>query len=620
VIDELAELLDVFRDEADGRLDSLVDAVLALESGRSGGDLIEGLLRDIHTIKGGAAVVGLDDVAALAHAIEDLLEPVSETGVFPPELAEPLLRAADSMRAGLRGEAVTAAPVAPVTPVTETRSIRVAAEKLDRLLDLVGESLLHQRRLEHVLGSEAAADELDVGERLLGELKDTAVGLRMLPLSAIATALPRAVRDIAASEGKAAELTVHGLETELDRAVLEGLTEPLVHLLRNAVAHGIESPEERSRKRKPSVGTVELRAAQRGNAVEVTVSDDGAGVSEAVREEARKVGSLADVLCRSGFSTADSVSNLAGRGVGLDAVRRFVEGLGGSFEVRSEPGQGTEFILLLPLALALLEVLLVESDGNVYGIPLASVSEAVDVHEPVSLGGRPHLRLRGEALPLAGLAQLLGAPGTSAPASVGIVVAAAGRSAAVTCDTLLGQEEVVVKPLGPLLAAVEGYLGAAVLGDGRVALLVDPAALLRGAVSGPARRTDASAPARQSPKVLVVEDSVTVRELQRSILETAGYRTVTARHGREGLERLLADTEIELVVTDVEMPELDGLELTRLIRAHPERGNTPVVIVTSCADDAARERGLVAGADAYMVKQGFEQEALLETVQRLVGR
>jgi two-component system, chemotaxis family, sensor kinase CheA len=611
VIDDAAELVGVFRDEAEGRLDSMVEAVLALESGAFTPELVDALFRDLHTIKGGAGVVGLDGVAQIAHSLEDLLESVRESNVFPPELAEPLLGAADAMRELLGGNPAPAAPEPVAPPAAEQRSIRVAPEKLDRLLDLVGESILHQRRLEHALGQgQPTDDELDVGERLLGELKDTAVGLRMLPLAAIAAPFPRAVRDAAAAEGKRAELIVEGLETELDRAVLEGLAEPLVHLLRNAVAHGIEESDARARAGKPAVGSVVLRAAQRGGAVEVTVSDDGAGVSAAVAAKARG-GSLLDVLCRAGFSTAETVSNLSGRGVGLDAVRRYVESVGGSLDLSSEPGRGTAFTLRLPLALALLEVLLVESNGNVYGIPLASVTEAVTVENQLSLGGRPLLDVRGEALPLA---PLFG--GSSM--SVGVVVNADGISSVIGCDSLLGREEVVVKPLGSLLSGVHGYVGASVLGDGRVALLLDPTALVR-RTPGSAARPDEGAPETRAPKVLVVEDSVTVRELQRTILETAGYRAVTARHGREGLERFLADDEIDLVVTDVEMPELDGLELTGAIRSHPERGSTPVVIVTSRADGADRERGLRAGADAYMVKQGFEQEALLETVHRLVG-
>jgi len=279
----------------------------------------------------------------------------------------------------------------------------------------------------------------------------------------------------------------------------------------------------------------------------------------------------------------------------------------------------------LPLALALVEVLLVERAGNVYGIPLASVEEAISVGETMSLAGRPSIELRGVSIPVADLAELVGGPASAfeerAPA---IVLRASGRRVAAICDVLIGKDEVVVKGLGPLLSSLTTYLGAAILGDGRIALLVDPVAVARGTGrrhSTRASRALASPSGGTGPrKVLVVEDSLAVRELQRSILEAAGYLVETARDGREALERLDGDETIELVVTDVEMPLMSGLELTSAIRAHPTHSTLPVVVVTSRGEEDDRRRGIEAGADAYMVKQGFDQQVLLETVERLVGR
>jgi two-component system chemotaxis sensor kinase CheA len=246
----------------------------------------------------------------------------------------------------------------------------------------------------------------------------------------------------------------------------------------------------------------------------------------------------------------------------------------------------------------------------------------VAVTERRSLEGRPVLELDGATVPLSDLADLIEAGAPALPSrSPGIVVSAAGRRAAVLCDRLLGEEEVIVKSLGPLLAGVQGYLGGAILGDGRVALLLDPAGLVRARRRALSRHEEASAPAKRlAPKVLVVEDSFTVRELQRSILEAAGYRVETARDGSEAFECLLLDGEIVLVLTDLEMPEMDGVELTRAIRDDPLRSSTPVVILTSRAGEDDRRRGLEAGADAYIVKRSFDQQALLETVERLVGR
>ena len=358
------------------------------------------------------------------------------------------------------------------------------------------------------------------------------------------------------------------------------------------------------------------------------LSDDGRGVSEAALEEARHTGSLAAVLARAGYSTAGAVSEIAGRGVGLDAVKSQVEAFGGSLELNSEPGVGTNVILRLPLALALLEVLLVERAGNVFGLPLASVEEAISVDRILSLGGRQSVELRGEPLPVADIAELLGGMTTATVAHPpAIVVRASGRRMAAICDSLLGNDEVVVKGLGPLLGHLDMYLGAAILGDGRIALLVDPAKLVQGGArrgqplvraGEPAKA--APEPASEPPNVLVVEDSLAVRELQRSILEAAGYRVETAHDGRAALDRLERDETIDLVLTDVDMPNLDGIALTEAIRAHPIHSTLPVVVVTSRGEEDDRRRGMEAGADAYMVKRGFDQHVLLETVERLIGR
>jgi two-component system chemotaxis sensor kinase CheA len=506
----------------------------------------------------------------------------------------------------------------------ERRSLRVPAEKIDHLLDLVGEVMQDQRRLAHSLGSDAElspeiADQLSAGERVLDELKDSAVGMRTLPVSAITGPLPRAIRDIARGQGKEVEFAVVGAETELDRVILESLSEVLTHLLRNAVSHGIESPAEREQAGKPPRGRIELRAVPRGSLVEIVLADDGRGVSAEVVEEARRAGSLADVLAREGFSTAREVTDLAGRGVGLDAVKAYVQSVGGSFAVRSEPGHGMAVILLLPLALALLEVLLLQRGDAVYGVPLAGVEEVVKVEETLTLQGRPSVTVRGQPLPVADIAKLLGADAPPLPqASPAIVIIAGGNRVVLACDTLLGGEEVAVKPLSPLLAGADGYLGAAILGDGRIALLLEPAKLTRGVLTATRMQQDAGA--GTPPKILVVEDSFTVRELQRSILEAAGYPVVIARDGREGLEQLTAHPDVAMVLSDLEMPEMNGLELIRAIRAHPVHSSLPVVIITSLSSDEDKQRGIEAGADAYMAKQSFDQQTLLATVQRLVGR
>jgi two-component system, chemotaxis family, sensor kinase CheA len=715
-----AELADIFRQEAVERLDQMDVGLLAVEAGDAGGADLDSLFRNVHTIKGAAGMLGLDDIRALAHAAEDILASVRTAGTFPPQLAAPLLRTTAVLRACVTGaqepvgEAIadltatssalspapadppsggasgTSPPEAPAAephdapaaephdapaaephdapaaephdaPATSRRTapvehpangagtgppaaaagagpaatapkagerpLRVPAQKIDRLLDVVGELVQFRGQTAHTLGGEGQlspefADVLAGGDRMLSELKDTAIGMRTLPLSAITRRLPLAVRDIALETGKDVELTVAGADTELDRVILESLHDPLAHLLSNAVIHGIESPAERERAGKPRRGRLEVRAVPRGSLVEIVVADDGGGISPEVMEQARREGSLTDVLARPGYSTAAELTDRAGRGVGLDAVNSYARSLGGSLEVRSEPGRGMEIHLLLPVALAQLEVLLFERGKAVYGVPLGAVEEVVLITATLMLEGRPALDVRGQALPVADVAALLGAEapplGERSPA---LVVSAGGRRALAVCDTVLGEHEALVKSLGPLLRGTEGYLGAAILGDGRIALLVEPLVLTRGTqralrVSAP----DAARPVAAPPKVLVVEDSFTVRELQRSILEAGGYPVVTARDGRDALGVIDTDPEIALVLTDLDMPQLDGLELTRAIRATDQRSSLPVIIVTSRGSAEDRQHGIEAGADAYMAKHDFDQQALLATVERLVGR
>jgi two-component system, chemotaxis family, sensor kinase CheA len=467
--------------------------------------------------------------------------------------------------------------------------------------------------------------------------------------------------------GKQVEFTVAGGDTELDRAILESLAEPLTHLLRNAVSHGIEPPDERRRAGKPAFGRLELRAVPLGSLVEISVTDDGRGISAATAEEAEREGSLTEVLARPGYSTAAEVTDLAGRGVGMDAVQAYARSVGGTLEVRSQPGHGLTATLVLPLALAQLEVLLLRRGPDVYGIPIAAVDEVLLVTETQSVQGQLTVPVRDHPVPLADIAVVLGLTAPALPDHpAAVVVSAGGRRVAIQCDRLIGAEEVVVKPLGPL-AQADGCLGATILGDGRVALLIEPGLFTRrgGAryvpplaaaqaaqavpdaaapppadvappagdaatpAAGPgtepgtsgraAAAPAAAAPAsRQPDKILVVEDSFTVRELQRSIFEAAGYRVATAEDGHDALAVLQRDPEIALVVSDLDMPGLDGLGLTRAVRADPARSALPVIIVTARGGEQVRQQGMAAGANAFMAKAQFDQRELLATVGRLV--
>ena len=599
------DFLDIFRTEATERLETIAGLLMRAEQGDSDSSAVHALMREAHTIKGAAGMVGLPGVADDAHAFEDAVGPVRESGgPLPATLVHSLLELVDRMRLGALG-----AP-SPEQPPAAAPRVRVPAEKVDRLLDLVGETIVHRRRTED-----------DEGDLLLDELKDAALRMRMQPLSSIAGPLRRAVRETATALGKDVDLVLTGTETELDRAILEELPDVLVHLVRNAVDHGIEAPDERVRNGKPRSGRLEVGASQRGSLVEITVSDDGRGVDSALAGGDEH--ELAERLAEPGMSTAAQVTEFSGRGVGLDSVRQFATSRGGSLAVRTAAGRGTEIVITLPFTLALAQVLLFERGSNIFALPLASVDEVVRVDHVLSLGGRPSLELHGEPVPAADLADVVGAdapPLESTPRAV--VMASGGRRLAALCDRLLGEEEVVVNGLVPPLDRLPGYLGTAVLGDGRIVLVLDAAALVHADRGGP-RRVSAQALAAAGSSapstVLVVEDSFTIRELQRSILEASGYAVTTAENGRHALSVLDRDASISLVVSDVDMPELDGFGLAAAIRAHPDRCDLPVVIVTSRDTDEDRRRGAEAGADAYVVKSAFDQGTLLATVERLIG-
>jgi two-component system, chemotaxis family, sensor kinase CheA len=679
----------MFAEEAEGRLATLSELLLELERNGEDQELLSSVFREAHTLKGAAAVVGLADVLRVAHAMEEVLEGLRRGDPATPAAVDALLGAVDGMRemvpAVLAGEdraghadrlvaalhdpppalepppdpepapgpppspepAPTPAP-AQAAPRRERReTVRLRVERLDELVRLVGEASAAALRVGRVVTDQLGVEPAGVPElhdlsRILESLQERTLQARMVPFGTIAEPLRRTARDLARSLGKAVELELRGQETELDRGVLEQVADPMLHLVRNAIDHGIELPEARLAAGKPRYGTVRVHAAQLGSEVVVTVADDGQGIDLArVRQQAGEAGDALDgvgddeaiyAIFRSGLSTAATVSEVSGRGVGLDVVRASLASVRGRVEVHSEPGTGSEFRLSVPITLAVLPCLLVEAAGRRFGVPMHSVvsAEAAGWSED-HVEGQVVIRVRDTILPVSDLAATLGvtagqggAPASDSPA---VVVASMTRRHAFRVDALLGQRNVVVKDLGRLLPRLALLAGASLEPDGSILLVLDVSGLVdraRWARSGGAGRAapppTPAVPAPAGPaSVLVVDDTAVVRELERSILEEAGYRVRTAADGRLALAAL-ADTPADLVVTDVEMPNCDGLELTRAIRAQPALTGLPVVVVTSRSSDADRRQAMDAGADAYLVKGDLDRRTLLEVVGRLLGR
>lgn len=502
----------------------------------------------------------------------------------------------------------------------------------------------------------AVADRLAVGARdlrsrgedaaaRLARVRDGAMGLAMVPVRRVVAGFPALVREVATITGKDVALVIEGADVELDVRVLDGVADALRHLVTNAVDHGCEPPEERMAAGKPRRATVTVAARQSGSTVVIEVADDGWGIDDdALRAAAVRQGLVgADsaglsgavlhrVLFAPGFSTRTDVTETSGRGVGLDVVRTAVEGLGGSVDVESRPGAGTRFVLTLPVTLGVVRCLVVRLGQERYAVPLGGVLETVsladlDVHE---IAGSLVVARDDDTIPLADLGDVLGVAGVRAPRAV-VLARLTGEPVAWSVDEVEGEREVVVKPLGEFLGQVPGTSGATIDDDGSILLLVDlrelaarwaaapvPAAALPAVEDEPSRDVRRAA-GEGRPRVLVVEDSIGVRELQRTILEGAGYDVVTAVDGLDGAGRL-DQAPVDLVLSDVEMPGMDGFTLTRTIRRTRGWENVPVVIMTSRGDDADKRAGLDAGCDAYLLKSEFDQHALVDTVRRLVGR
>jgi chemotaxis protein histidine kinase CheA len=489
---------------------------------------------------------------------------------------------------------------------------------------------------------------MEDAQNRLARVREGAMGLAMVPVRRVVAAFHQLVREVASDTGRDVELRLVGEDVELDTRVLDGVADALRHLVTNAVDHGCEPPEERVRLGKPARATVTVSARVAGSTVVIEVSDDGWGIDEdRLREVAVARGllapdavlsgqSLLSLLFHPGFSTRDEVTQTSGRGVGLDVVRTAVEELGGTVEIDSAPGVGTTFVMTLPVTLGVMRCLVARLGDERYAVPVTNVMETLSLADvPRStVAGAPVLVRHGSTVPLADLGTALGVAGER-ETKVGVVVryGGVGEQLAWAVDALEGELELVVKELGGFLGRMPFIGGGTIDSDGSVMLLLDVRELAveqlaRGVAleSRPATSSPSAGPGapRRSagsgrPRVLVVEDSIGVRELQRVILEGAGYDVVTAVDGTDGAARLSGDP-VDLVLSDVEMPGMDGFTLTRTIRRTRGWEGVPVVIMTSRGDEADKRAGLDAGANAYLLKSEFDQTQLVDTVRRLVGR
>ncbi|MFG0392993.1 hybrid sensor histidine kinase/response regulator [Pseudomonas sp. zbq_4] len=634
----------------------------------------------------GAATVPAVPLAAPLQAEPQVATLPSEPLVVPVELAEPepepepALRRKPGKRVGEGAERVLRVTADRLNSLldlsskslVETQRLKPYLATLQRLKRMHGQGMQAldglRMQLEDSGQSNEVLEALAQTQRLLAEtqqilqqqaadldefgwqasqraqlLYDTALACRMRPFADVLTGQSRMVRDLGRSLGKPVRLVVDGEKTQVDRDVLEKLEAPLTHLLRNAVDHGIELPERRLLAGKPSEGVIRLRASHQAGMLSLELIDDGAGIDlERLRSSiVERALSPADTVARMsdaelltflflpGFSLRDKVTEVSGRGVGLDAVQHMVRELRGSIELTQVAGQGCRFHLQVPLTLSVVRSLVVEVGGEAYAFPLAHIERTLEVtaEQIVQIEGRQHFWHEGRHIGLVAASQLLNRPaGQSDEASLRVVVIREREQLyGVAVEQLVGERVLVVMPLDPRLGKVQDISSGALLDDGSVVLIVDVEDLLRSVEkllsTGSLERIERGSSGVRGvtrKRVLVVDDSLTVRELQRKLLGNRGYDVAVAVDGMDGWNALRGE-DFDLLITDIDMPRMDGIELVTLVRRDQRLQSLPVMVVSYKDREEDRRRGLDAGADYYLAKASFHDDALLDAVVELIG-
>ena len=493
----------------------------------------------------------------------------------------------------------------------------------------------------NVLVREYANDTMQM-ELAIDKLEEEIKRVRMLPLSTITGPFRRMVRDLAQEAQKQVTLQIVGQDTELDKRVLEQIKDPLIHLIRNAVDHGIEAPEARVAAGKAPQGLITLSAEHRGQDILIQVTDDGAGLNmEAIREAVHQQGyreadtlsdiDLVEAMYNAGISTSPIITDISGRGMGLDIVRRNIEGLHGRITTTWKAGEGTTFNLTIPLTLTSSRGLLVQVSEELFVIPHTAIERILSVQpeDIFSFEGQDSIYYDEKPITVAHLSDVLELPQKSHPHHDNhipmVIVTAAGRRMAFVVDETTGEQEIVIKGMGQQLARVGGIAGATVLGDGRVVLILNIGDLLKMALRGKRHsildrlaKTEETTTARKQRKILIVDDSITTRTLEKNILEAAGYSIQVATDGKEASDLIAAGSSPDLVVSDIAMPRMNGFELTQRIKADAKTAEIPVILVTSLDSPEDKARGIDVGADAYIIKSKFDQNNLLETIEQLI--
>jgi two-component system chemotaxis sensor kinase CheA len=705
---DASRFIDQYKAETRERLDRASDILLSAEV-KTEPSCLTVLIREFHTIKGSASMMGLQSVSQLAHKLEDVVSTAqSQANALTDSEISSLLQSIDELRellehgdgtqvgeqqeqkpgrasmrvsaARLRDIADRASQIIGLRGIMDELSAslreccelvstqsekwrnlqeqvgyidRVQAGRFGGALDELASTVGGFSGLRHVL--ERVQDRYDdLADRIKSAASDICtelLSLEMVSISVLGNLLRRSVRDIAERQGKKIDFRFDGADVKVNRMVVDELSESLLHLARNAADHGIETPSRRREAGKPEVATISLSAVSEGEHVRLTLEDDGRGLDlEMIERRARELGLIQDELDASvksrvaafvfaeGFSTKQVPDEISGRGIGLGIVRRKIESIGGTVHLESAPGTGCRFTMLIPSAAFLVRSLVCTVGEHAVCIPVAHVGSVVrgDQAEWLSIAGRTMVRLDGSTYPLLTVYEMAGVsasevwdPGDRCDL---VTVRVLDRALVLAVDRVVDEAEILVKPLGKLFRSTTAFSGAALLSEGRIGLVMSVSALsghvrdmARGLLTpvdqGSAEGTGEGVRRRGvKPRILVLDDSLTSRELLRSVLEAEGFETVGAHDGADALNKLLT-TPVDLVLTDIEMPGIDGFALCERIRGGDAAYcDTPIVVVTTRDRQEDRRRGLEAGASAYVVKKAFNQEDLLGTIDRLLSR
>ncbi len=519
-------------------------------------------------------------------------------------------------------------------PPEQLQPLRYFYHKTQQRLEFFG-SLVNYLKLK-------ANEDINSLNLIADRLESGIHGLRQLPLSNVFNLFTRMVRDLAKQQGKEINLIIEGGDTKADKKILEEIKDPLLHLVRNAIDHGIETPEERASQGKPQTATIWLRGYQTANSIEIEIVDDGRGLNidsiknTAIRRKVRTEAELANMsedeiqslIFTSGFSTRTEITELSGRGVGLDVVRANVERLKGSIQVNSTPGNGCQFQIRLSTNLATTQVLIVEVATNFYAIPVEFIANmlAIAPQEIYTIEDSEVINYENQPISLAKLSSLLQLSQLTPTTKVNsheqffcVVIDLHGEYFGLIVDAFIDRQDVVFKPQSKLLKRVPNIAGATILGNGEVCMILNPADLLhslrRGTWHDVAQATESN---KTNNKLLLVEDSIIIRTQMQRLLQDAGYDVVIAVDGLEGYNKV-QNEQFDIVVSDVEMPHMNGLEMTAKIRAHDKHSQLPIILVTTLASAEDKQRGRDVGANAYLTKGDFDQKLLFETIEQLIS-